>query len=93
MRQNSAISAIGKAYQYVSRIDIQRDWFEEISNRDKEHLQFIHSGHMTANNKRACRMFVAEEYQEAFFQFTNVKTLPDRIDHRHGISNEGWQLA
>lgn len=85
---NEIISAIGKAYQYVSRIDIQRDWFEEISNRDKEHLQFIHSGHMTANNKRACRMFVAEEYQEAFFQFTNVKTLPDRMAHEETIAME-----
>ena len=85
---NEIISAIGKAYQYVSRIDIQRDWFEEISNRDKEHLQFIHSGHMTANNKRVCRMFVAEEYQEAFFQFTNVKTLPDRMAHEETIAME-----
>ena len=85
---NEIISAIGKAYQYVSRIDIQRDWFEEISNRDKEHLQFIPSGHMTANNKRVCRMFVAEEYQEAFFQFTNVKTLPDRMAHEETIAME-----
>ena len=85
---NEIISAIGKAYQYVSRIDIQRDWFEEISNRDKEHLQFIHSGYMTANNKRVCRMFVAEEYQEAFFQFTNVKTLPDRMAHEETIAME-----
>lgn len=85
---NEIISAIGKAYQYVSRIDIQRDWFEEISNRDKEHLQFIHSGHMTANNKKVYRMFVAEEYQEAFFQFTNVKTLPDRMAHEETIAME-----
>ena len=85
---NEIISAIGKAYQYVSRIDIQRDWFEEISNRDKEHLRFIHSGHMTVNNKRVCRMFVAEEYQETFFQFTNMKTLPDRMAHEETIAME-----
>ena len=41
---NEIISSIARTYQYISRIDIQADYFEEISNRDVEHLKYIHSG-------------------------------------------------
>lgn len=35
---NEIISSIARTYQYISRIDIQADYFEEINNRDTEHL-------------------------------------------------------
>ena len=62
---NEIISSIARTYQYISRIDIQADYFEEISNRDVEHLKYIHSGTLSENNKRVCRGLVAEEYQDA----------------------------
>lgn len=36
---NEIISSIARTYQYISRIDIQADYFEEINNRDTEHLE------------------------------------------------------
>ena len=80
---NEIIAAIAKTYQYISRIDIQADWFEEISNRDKENMKFINSGVLSVNNKKVCREIVAEEYQEAFFEFTDISTLPERMKNDH----------
>lgn len=86
--RNEIISSIAKTYQYISRIDIQADWFEEISNRDKEHLDFINCGVLSVNNKRVCRQYIAEEYQEAFFKFTDVSTLPERMKNEATIVME-----
>ena len=85
---NEIISAIAKTYQYISRIDIQADWFEEISNKDKKNLNFITSGTLSANNKRVCRQCIAEEYQEAFLRFTDISTLPERMKNEETIVME-----
>ena len=82
---NEIISAIAKTYQYVSRIDIQADYFEEISNRDETHLDFKKSGRLTENNKKVCRDVVAEEYQDAFFKIVDLTTLPDRMKDEETI--------
>ena len=85
---NEIISAIARTYQYVSRIDIKEDWFEEITNRDKENLKFANSGVMSVGNQKVCRQFVAEEYQEAFFKFTDITTLPERMKNEETIVME-----
>ena len=90
------IASIAKSYQYISRIDIQADTFEEIINRDKTHLNFIRTGILSVNNKRVCRQYVAEEYQEAFFKFTDITTLPERmkteesVDLEYRMKNGNW---
>ena len=76
---NEIISSIARTYQYISRIDIQADYFEEINNRDTEHLKFTKSGKLSESNEKVCRQYVAEEYQEAFFKFVDLKTLPERM--------------
>ena len=86
--QNEIISAIAKTYQYISRIDIAEDWFEEITNRDKENLNFANSGVMSEGNERVCKEQIAEEYQEAFFRFTDLSTLPERMKHEQTIDME-----
>ena len=85
---NEIISSIARTYQYISRIDIQADYFEEISNRDVEHLKYIHSGTLSENNKRVCRGLVAEEYQDAFEKFTDISTLPERMKDEESVVME-----
>ena len=82
---NEIISSIAKTYQYISRIDIEADWFEEISNKDKENLKFINEGILSVNNKKVCAQLVADEYQEAFFKFTDISTLPERMKEEETI--------
>ena len=85
---NEIIAAIAKTYQYISRIDIREDWFEEISNRDRKNLNFTNSGIVSVNNNKVCRQSVAEEYQEAFLRFTDISTLPDRMKNESTIVME-----
>lgn len=82
---NEIISSIARTYQYISRIDIQADYFEEINNRDTEHLKFTKSGNLSESNEKVCRQYVAEEYQEAFFKFVDLKTLPERMKNEETL--------
>lgn len=82
---NEIISSIARTYQNISRIDIQADYFEEINNRDTEHLKFTKSGKLSESNEKVCRQYVAEEYQEAFFKFVDLKTLPERMKNEETL--------
>lgn len=82
---NEIISAIARTYHYVSRIDIQEDWFEEISNRDKDHMNFANSGNVSEGNKKVSEKYVAEEYRDAFLKFTDLSTLPERMKDEETI--------
>lgn len=85
---NEIIASIAKAFQYVSRIDIEEDTFEEIINKEREELKFIKSGTLSVNNKKVCTQCVAQEYQEAFLRFTDISTLADRMDKEESIAME-----
>ena len=85
---NEIISSIAKTYQYISRIDIEADWFEEISNRDRILMKFLKGGCVSQGNKKICKDVVAEEYQEAFLKFTDLSTLPERMKKEETIAME-----
>ena len=85
---NEIISSIARTYQYISRIDIQADYFEKISNRDVEHLKYIHSGILSESNRKVCSDLVAEEYQDAFYRFTDISTLPERMKDEESVVME-----
>ena len=85
---NEIIEAIARSYQYISRIDISKDWFEEISNRVAENMNYKKSGEVSSENRNTCKMFVAEEYQEAFLKFTDITTLPVRMKNEETIVME-----
>lgn len=85
---NEIIEAIARSYQYISRIDISKNWFEEISNRAAENMNYKKSGEVSSENRNTCKMFVAEEYQEAFLKFTDITTLPVRMKNEETIVME-----
>ena len=85
---NEIIEAIARSYQYISRIDISKNWFEEIANRAAENMNYKKSGEVISGNRNVCRKFVAEEYQEAFLKFTDITTLPVRMKNEETIVME-----
>lgn len=85
---NEIISSIAKTYQYISRIDIGADYFEEIVNRDGIDMDFRRSGTLSQSNAMTCRNLVAEEYQDAFLTFTDLTTLPERMKEDETIALE-----
>lgn len=86
--RNEIISSIAKTYQYISRIDIEADRYEEISNRDENQLDYKKTGVLSTSNEKNCRRFVAKEYQEAFLKFVDIKTLAERMQHEETIVME-----
>lgn len=85
---NEIVSAIVKTYQYVSRIDIQADYYEEISNRDSTNIRLERSGKVSTNNREVCEATIAPEYQEAFLKFADLNTLPERMKDDETIAFE-----
>lgn len=86
--RNEIISSIAKVYNYLSRIDIREDYYEEIANESENPIPIKRAGSVTVGNEEACRDLVAREYQEAFFDFTNIKTLPERMESEPFIELE-----
>lgn len=88
-RLNSEIiSAIAKPYQYISRVDLEADLFEEISNRDEIHRPTGVAGGASENAVRKCRKTVAEEYQERVLEFLDLSTLSERLKDEDMIEME-----
>lgn len=85
---NEIISAIAKTYQYISRIDIEADYYEEIADRDNIHAVIRQSGNVSGSNREVCRQMIAEEYQDAYMAFTDISTLADRMKDEQTIVTE-----
>ncbi|WP_455720410.1 ATP-binding protein [Agathobacter sp.] len=84
---NEIISAIAKTYQYISRIDIQADYFEEISNRDEMRLGLKKEGRVSVSTRQVCNN-IADEYRDAYLKFADLSTLPERMKNEATIMLE-----
>lgn len=93
------ISAIGKIYYSIFRIDLKADFYEEVSNNTLMHLLTGNSGKASTKLVEICHQFVTDEYQNAILQFFNLKTLPQRLKNDDTIAMEylakdgNWHLA
>ena len=95
--RNEIINAIGKIYQYISRIDIQANYYEEITGMEEYHtMQGNKTGNPSENARLMCEKRIAEEYQEEFLRFTDMSTLAQRmheeetIEYEYQIRDGGW---
>lgn len=78
--QHEIITAIGKIYPYISRVDIRADYYEEITGLEDFHTPSGNqSGSPSENARKMCKKRVAEEYQEDFLRFTDMSTLSERL--------------
>lgn len=87
--QEEIIAALGKIYSYISRVDIQADYYEEITGLDDYHTPAGNiTGKASVNAKVMCEKRVADEYQEEFLEFTDMTTLAQRMDGEDMIELE-----
>ena len=75
---NEIITSIARSYQYISRIDIAADHFDEISNHGKVHSHLAASGSVSQNNKQI--------FQKAYMHFTDISTLAERMKDEETIA-------
>ena len=91
------ISAISKGYKHVSRVDIHKDLYEEISCDDENYSLSGKTGSATKDGWLICDTLIAPEYQEAMRKFLDVSTLPERLKNQETIyaeyrmNNGDWQ--
>ncbi len=97
--KNEIISALAKTFQYVSRVDVLNDYYEEITGESEFHLSTDNrTGKSSVNSKIMCEKRVSKEYQKAFMEFVDMKTLSNRledkemIDFEYRVNDGNWRV-
>ena len=72
---NEIISAIAKSYCSIYRIDVQKDFFEEISNDIEIHKLTGNRGCASEKLYQLCDTMVSSEYRSLIRPFLDVSTL------------------
>ena len=85
---NEIISAIAKSYCSIYRIDVQKDFFEEISNDCEIHKLTGNRGSASEKLYQLCDTMVAPEYRPLIRPFLDVSTLSARLKTEECISTE-----
>ena len=85
---NEIISAIAKSYCSIYRIDVHKDFFEEISNDSEIHKLTGNRGSASEKLYQLCDTMVASEYRSLIRPFLDVSTLSARLKTEEYISTE-----
>ena len=85
---NEIISAIAKSYCSIYRIDVQKDFFEEVSNDSEIHKLTGNRGCATEKLYQLCDTMVAPKYRPLIRPFLDVSTLSARLKTEECISTE-----
>lgn len=96
---NEIISAISKIYFAIYRIDLKKDFYEEVSSGSEVHSLTGTCGKASDYMKKLCRKFVASEYRDHVMEFFDLSTLQERMREEETIATEylaqdgNWHLA
>lgn len=96
---NEIISAISKIYFLIYRIDLNHNWYDEISSNTEVHRLTGKSGNAAEKMFEICSTFVTEEYQESVRRFFDLSTLKERLKDEDTVAVEykakdgDWHLA
>ena len=96
---NEIISAISKIYFAIYRIDLKKDFYEEVSSGSEVHSLTGTCGKASDYMKELCCKFVASEYRDHVMEFFDLSTLQERMKEEETIATEylaqdgNWHLA
>lgn len=85
---NEILSALGKIYYAIFRINLDKDVYEEISSEEEVHHLTGKRGCASEEMMEICRTFVVPEYQERIRKFFDLHTLDDRLKDEETIAQE-----
>lgn len=97
--KNEIISAIGKSYYYISRIDLEEDYYEIVSGYEKFPETVKREGCMSQGVEANASKLVDEAYVEEFLEFINLATLSERLEKdepltlEYRMKNGKWHRA
>ncbi len=97
--RNEVIASIGKTYQYISRVDLQANYYEELVGDEAFHVgEDNRKGRPDDNARLMCAKRVAPEDQDEFLRFTDLSTLAERIgdadyiEHEYRLQDGNWDI-
>lgn len=85
---NEIISAIGRLYFSIYRIDLARDFYEEISSDSSVHRLTGHEGRAQQKMNKLCSGLVDRDYQSAVKRFFDLSTVAERLADTDTIEME-----
>lgn len=85
---NEILSAIGKIYYAIFRINLLSDVYEEISSDEEVHHLTGKTGCASAELLEICQTLVVPEYQGRIRKFFDLQTLADRLKNEETIAEE-----
>ncbi len=86
--KNEIISAIGKSYLYISRIDLEADYYEVVSGYENIPENVKKEGRFSQNTRGNCGGMVDSAYLEQLVAFLDISTLPERLQNEESIAME-----
>lgn len=96
---NEIISSISKIYFAIYRIDLNTDFYEEVSSDSEVHSLTGTYGKASDRMKEICQKFVTAEYQSRVMEFFDLTTLKERMKNDETLAIEylaqdgNWHLA
>ena len=96
---NEIISAIGKIYWLIYRMDLKSDTYEEVSCGDTVHSLTGKNGKSSNRFGKAGLKMIAPEYRKIMQTFLDTSTLGERLKNKETISQEylsmrgNWHLG
>lgn len=85
---NEILSAIGKIYYVIFRIDLERDFYEEVVSDREVHYLTGKSGKASDEMEKLCNTFVVPEYREQIREFFDLHTLQKRLEKEETVATE-----
>ena len=93
------ISSVSRLYFSIFRIDLKKNFYEEISSDNSVHRLTGHRGMAQQKLNELCSTFVDPEYRLAVRQFFDLSTVPDRLADTDTVgmdylaTNGNWYMA
>ena len=87
-QSNEVLTAIGKIYYAIFRIDLINDVYEEISSDSEVHHLTGKSGQASTEMMELCDAFVVPQYRDRIKQFFDLSTLARRLKNDETIASE-----
>ena len=85
---NEIVSAIGQIYYSIFRIDLTKDWYDEVRSDNDVHRLTGNNGKASDKLKELCEKLVVTQHQSDVMRFFDLSTLPQRLSKEKTISLE-----
>ena len=87
-QSNQTISAISKIYVSILRVNLVRDFYEEISGEDELHRTTGKTGSASEKMREISETLVAAEYRDRVRKFFDLSTLQERMEEEDTVAAE-----